>query len=329
MEKTDDFRELAFLYFDGKISRADEARLYIFIHGDDANMALFRRWEQEWLTERQDDSVVAQGWKDLQARMADKPGMTVRQDRRKPAHARFWYLAAAVALVCVAVFSFRLVMDAFRNDTEKYFVFEAPKGEKSKLTLADGTVVWLNSGSVLRCPADFDKDDRRVQMTGEAYFEVTRQGGSEFTVNTGVCDIVVKGTKFDVTAYADDDFVQATLLEGKIEFRHAGGTVEMNPGEQVHMLKASGRLTKTRVDASQSSAWTEGRIEYDRITLGELLPRLARHYDVDFHLQSDSLASKSLRISVRNGETVDDVMAALARILQVDVRVDGRDIYIR
>lgn len=329
MEKTDDFRELAFLYFDGKISRADEARLYAFIDGDRANMALFRRWEQEWQAERQDDSVVAQGWKDLQARMADKPGMTVRQGRRKPAHARFWYLAAAVALVCVAVFSFRLVMDAFRHDTEKYFVFEAPKGEKSKLTLADGTVVWLNSGSVLRCPADFDKDDRRVQMTGEAYFEVTRQGGSEFTVNTGACDIVVKGTKFDVTAYADDDFVQATLLEGKIEFRHAGGAVEMNPGEQVHMLKASGRLTKTRVNASQSSAWTEGRIEYDRITLGELLPRLARHYDVDFHLQTDSLAGKSLRISVRNGETVDDVMAALARIMRVDVRVDGRDIYIR
>ena len=223
MEKTDDFRELAFLYFDGKISRADEARLYAFINRDSSNMAIFRRWEQEWLTERQDDSVMAEGWKNLQARMADKPRMEVRQGRRKPAHTRFWYLAAAVALICVAAFSFRLVMDAFRQDTEKYFVFEAPKGERSKLTLADGTVVWLNSGSALRCPADFDKKDRRVQITGEGYFEVTRQGGSEFTVNTGACDIVVKGTKFNVAAYADDEFVQATLLEGKIEFRHAGG----------------------------------------------------------------------------------------------------------
>ena len=329
MEKTDDFRELAFLYFDGKISRADEARLYAFINRDSSNMAIFRRWEQEWLTERQDDSVMAEGWKNLQARMADKPRMEVRQGRRKPAHTRFWYLAAAVALICVAAFSFRLVMDAFRQDTEKYFVFETPKGERSKLTLADGTVVWLNSGSVLRCPADFDKKDRRVQITGEGYFEVTRQGGSEFTVNTGACDIVVKGTKFNVAAYADDEFVQATLLEGKIEFRHAGGAVEMNPGEQVSMLKSSGRLTKTRVNASQSNAWTEGRIEYDRITLGELLPKLARHYNVDFHLQTDSLAGKSLRISVRNGETVDDVMTALSRIIRVDITVDGRDIYIR
>lgn len=329
MEKTDDFRELAFLYFDGKISKVDEARLYTFINGDEENRTMFRRWEQEWLTERQEDNVVAQGWKNLQARMAENPGMTIRQGHRKPAHTRFWYLAAAVALVCIAVFPLKLAIDTFRQDTEKYFVFEAPKGERSKLTLADGTLVWLNSGSVLRCPADFDKKERRVQMTGEAYFEVTRQGGSEFTVNTGACDIVVKGTKFDVTAYADDDYVQATLLEGKIEFRHAGKTVEVNPGEQVHMIKKSGQLTKSRVNTEQYNAWTEGRIEYDRITLGELLPKLARHYDVDFHLQTDSLAGKSLRISVRNDETVDDVMAALARIIRVDITVDGRDIYIR
>lgn len=329
MEKTEDFRELAFLYFDGKISRADEVRLYMFINRDRANMALFRHWEQEWQAEKQDDSVMAEGWKNLQTRMADKPRMEVRQGRRKPAHTRFWYLAAAVALVCIAVFSFRLVMDAFRQDTEKYFVFETPKGERSKLTLADGTVAWLNSGSVLRCPADFDKKDRRVMMTGEAYFEVTRQGGSEFTVNTGTCDVVVKGTKFNVIAYNDEDYVQVTLLEGKIEFCHAGGAVEMNPGDQVHMQKASGQLTKKRVDSDQCNAWMEGRIEYDHITLGELLPKLARHYDVNFHLLTDSLAGKSLRISVRNGETVDDVMAALAQIVQVDITMDGQEIYIR
>lgn len=95
------------------------------------------------------------------------------------------------------------------------------------------------------------------------------------------------------------------------------------------MIKKSGQLTKNRVNTEQYNAWTEGRIEYDRITLGELLPKLARHYDVDFHLQTDSLAGKSLRISVRNDETVDDVMAALARIIRVDITVDGRDIYIR
>lgn len=329
MEKTNDFRELAFLYFDGKISRDGEVRLYSFINRNEANMALFRQWEQEWLTERQDDNVLTEDWKSLQAKIADKPLMTVRQGRRKLTHTRFWYLAAAVALVCVAAFSFRLVLDVFRQDTEKYFVFETPKGERCKLTLADGTVVWLNSGTILRCPADFDKKERRVMMTGEAYFEVIRQDGREFTVNTGACDIVVKGTKFDVAAYAEDDYVQATLVEGKIEFHHAGGAVEMTPGEQVHMVKASGKLTKSHVNTDQCNAWTEGRIEFDRITLGDLLPKLARHYNVDFHLQTDSLANKSLRISVRNDETVDDVMAALARIIPMNVTINGRDIYIR
>lgn len=329
MEKTDDFRELAFLYFEGKISRADESRLYAFISAGGENEALFRRWEQEWLAAGRTDRVADAGWASLQRKLSGSGSPVLHRGRRWLSGAGFRYLAAAVAVVCVAVFSVMLVMDSFEKGSEKQFVFETPKGERSKLTLADGTVVWLNSGSTLRCSGGFDIADRRVEVTGEAYFEVTRQGGREFTVSTGTCDVVVKGTKFDVTAYADDDYVQATLLEGKIEFHHAGGSVEVAPGEQIRMAKATGKLTRTRVNAEQYSAWTEGRIEFDRITLGELLPKLARHYDVDFHLQTDSLAGKSLRISVRNEETVDDVLEALAEIMQVTVTTEGRDIYIR
>lgn len=329
MEKTNYFRELAFLYFEGKINRADENRLYEFINENKANMAMFRQWEQEWQNQKRDDSVELRGWKNLHTRMTDKPGMTVSHKEHKLTHMHIWYLAAAVAVFFVAVFSFKLTKDTSGQDAKKYFVFETPKGERSKLTLADGTMVWLNSGSVLRCPSDFDKKDRHVQITGEAYFEVTHKSGSEFTVSTEACDIVVKDTKFDITAYADDDFVQTTLIEGKIEFRHAQGTVEMQPGEQINMLKASNRLTKTRVNANQCKVWTDGHIEYDRITLGKLLPKLARHYNVEFHLQTDSLANKSLRISVHNDETLEDVMAALAQIIRMEITIDGRDIYIR
>lgn len=329
MEKTDDFRRLAFLYFDGKISRTDESRLYGFINEKNEHQSLFRQWEQEWLTERMCSGVEDESWRKLQTKIAGNRKAVVSDKRYRLSVGWFKYLAAAVILFGVIAFSFRFVADFFEKETERYFVFETPKGERSKLTLADGTVVWINSGSVLRCPADFGEKDRRVMMTGEAYFEVTRQDGKEFTVNAGTCDIVVKGTKFNVTAYAEEDYVQATLLEGKIEFRHAECVMDVNPGEQVHMWKGSGKLTKNLVNAEQCKAWTEGRIEFDRITLGELLPKLARYYDVDFHLQTDSLASKSLRISVRNGETVDDVLSALARIMPMNISVDGRNIYIR
>lgn len=328
MEKTDDFRKLALLYFNGKINKIDETRLYDFINKDDMHRSLFRQWEQEWLLGRMNSNEADEDWKKLQNKLKDNRKMSVSKGRRR-LFTGFKYWAAAVTLIGIITFSYKFISNSFKNDVEKYFVFEAPNGERSKLTLADGTVIWLNSGSTLRCPANFNLNERHINMTGEAYFEVAHQSGSEFIVSTGTCDIVVKGTKFNVTAYTDEDYVQATLIEGKIEFLHDDKKMEMNPGEQVYMEKSSGKLTKNHVNAKQYNAWTEGRIEFDCITLNELLPKLSRHYDVKFHLETDTLANKYLRISIRNDETINEVIAALKQIIPASITTDGKNIYIR
>lgn len=330
MERTDDFRELAFLYFEGKISREDESRLYNYMEEDSENRCLFRQWEQEWLAGEKDSKALDEKWQVLQQRLK-VAGKSSRETRIRLVHRPvFRYLAAAAILVCVAVFSFKLVLYTFEPDPEKLFVFETPNGERSKLTLGDGTVVWLNSGSRLCYSSRFDIDNRRVEVSGEAYFDVAKQAdGHEFTVDMGSCDIVVKGTKFNVSAYPEDDYVQATLLEGRIEFRRDDQVLDMVPGEQVCMSKASGEWQKEQVDAGQYKAWIDGRIEYDQIALRDLLARLARHYDVAFHLQTDSLASRNLKISVRNEETLNDVLRALAEVIPMTVTVEGKDIYIR
>lgn len=329
MERTDDFRELSLLYFEGKISRADESRLYAYIKENAENRALFRRWEQEWLAGEKDNKALDENWQALQQKLKVAGGHSREKKLRLVHRPVFRYLAAAVVLACVAVISFKLAVYSFEPDTEKLFVFETPNGERSKLTLGDGTVVWLNSGSRLCYSNRFDVKERRVEVSGEAYFDVAKQDGREFTVDMGSCNIVVKGTKFNVSAYPEDDYVQATLLEGSIEFRRDDRALEVAPGEQVRMEKASGEWCKEQVDAGQSNAWVDGRIEYDHITLRDLLPKLARHYDVVFHLETDSLAERNLRILVRNEETVHDVLKALSEVIPMTVTVEGRDIYIR
>lgn len=328
MENTNDFRELAFLYFEGKINRKDEIRLYAFINKNDNNMILFHQWEHEWEVNFSDDSITTNGWKNIQNKITGDSISDVSTKHYKKTKKQLWYFAAAIALICVMIISIKSPTFILKNDSEKYFVFESPIGEISKITLPDGTFVWLNSGSILRCPTSFNNKDRLVTITGEAYFDVMQNNHNRFIVKTDACDIIVKGTQFNITAYANDDFIQATLIKGSIDFCYAKGTEKMQPGEQINLIKKSGKLVKSRVNTEECNAWIKRNIEFDNITLGELLKKLERYYNVTFHLQTDSLANKNLRISVRNGETLNEVISAIKKVLHVNITINDKDVYI-
>lgn len=322
--ETENFRELAFKYFNGCIDRADEKRLFVFLEEDDRQMQQFRQWEQEWQTEMSPDPITEAGWTRLKykmALMAESPEKKTRHLHKKI----MWGAVAAIAFILVFLSTFQWT----ESQVDSYFVFEAPKGEHCKLMLNDGTVVWLNSASTLRYSNTFGDKTRRVELQGEAYFEVAKLEGNEFLVQTEDCDIVVKGTKFNVVSYAEDNYVEATLMEGKIEFNHQSHRVSLSPGEQVRMSKESGEIVLKKVNAKQALSWMDGYMEYDRITLGELLPKLARYYDVDIRVETDSLLGKTLKFSVRNDETLDDVFHALECILPVKIVKNGREVLIK
>ena len=210
-----------------------------------------------------------------------------------------------------------------------FFVCEAPLGDKSKIQLSDGTVVWLNAGSVLRYSNHFNTADRVVELEGEGYFEVTKQNGKQFTVKTHEYDVVVKGTKFNVSAYSDDSYITTTLLEGAVELNYKKDQIRMSPGESISLDLATGQLKGKKVNARQAMAWAEDRIEYDDITLGEMVKKLSRQYDVHIQLESEKLGDMKFRVSLRNKETIVDVMDALKEIIPIKVEYKEKDIYIR
>ena len=197
------------------------------------------------------------------------------------------------------------------------------------MTLADGTVVWLNAGSVLKYSDKFNERNRKVILSGEAYFEVTKKEKAKFTVQTCGYDVVVKGTKFDVSAYPEDSVVTTALMEGIVEIHRGEQRIEMTPGEFVKLDMATGKITRTRNDVKQWKAWSENRIEFEDITLKELVAKLSRQYDVNISLESEQVGAKRFRISLRNRETIGEVMAALQEIIPITVERRGKDIYIR
>ena len=161
------------------------------------------------------------------------------------------------------------------------------------------------------------------------YFEVTKQNGKQFTVKTHEYDVVVKGTKFNVSAYSDDSYITTTLLEGAVELNYKEDQIRMSPGESISLDLVTRQLKGKKVNARQAMAWAEDRIEYDDITLGEMVKKLSRQYDVHIQLESEKLGDMKFRVSLRNKETIVDVMDALKEIIPIKVEYKEKDIYIR
>ena len=309
MKTETNIHELAIRYFEGHISKAEEKLLFSYIEQAEENRLRFRQWEKEWKLTNEGDEQTMHEWQRLQRRLRTQEAIMPMLPRR---YFSFWRRVAASL-----------------SSTEDYFVFEAPYGEKSKMTLADGTVVWLNAGSVLKYSDKFNERNRKVILSGEAYFEVTKKEKAKFTVQTCGYDVVVKGTKFDVSAYPEDSVVTTALMEGIVEIHRGEQRIEMAPGEFVKLDMATGKITRTRNDVKQWKAWSENRIEFEDITLKELVAKLSRQYDVNISLESEQVGAKRFRISLRNRETIGEVMAALQEIIPITVERRGKDIYIR
>jgi len=148
---------------------------------------------------------------------------------------------------------------------------ETPYGRVQQLVLSDGTKVWLNAGSSLHFPSVFTGAQRRVELTGEAYFEVVHNEKQPFVVVAGSDEIQDLGTHFDVNAYCDEPGVKTTLLEGSVKI----GRSVLSPGQ----MYQDGKITK--VNASVAIAWVAGFFHFENADLPAVMRQLGRWYNVE------------------------------------------------
>ena len=162
-----------------------------------------------------------------------------------------------------------------------YNTITTPRGRQWQLALSDGTRVWLNAQSSIRYPISFTGAERRVVITGEAYFEVAQQAQASFVVQSGNQEIQVLGTHFNVNTYEDEPRYTTTLLEGKIKVNAGGKSVILRPGEQVANNYQTGELKIKNADINGVTAWINGRFRFDQSDIRMVMRQLARWYDVD------------------------------------------------
>jgi ferric-dicitrate binding protein FerR (iron transport regulator) len=162
-----------------------------------------------------------------------------------------------------------------------YHTLSTPRGGQFRITLPDGTRVWLNSASSLRYPTAFSGKERRVELQGQGYFEVAPNAAQPFKVNVNAMEVQVLGTAFDIMAYGDEASVNTTLVNGSVQVKEGNTARLLQPGQQAMLNQESHALTVHEADVQKIIAWKNGLFVFNNMTLTAILREVARWYDVE------------------------------------------------
>ncbi|WP_026628262.1 FecR family protein [Dyadobacter alkalitolerans] len=192
----------------------------------------------------------------------------------------------------IQIDSSSVVEQQVAESEEEFNTLTVPYGKRSTITLIDGTKIWLNSGSRLVYPAQFDSDTREVYLEGQAYFSVSHAAERPFYVHTKNIKVQVLGTEFDVSAYDDDQQTAAVLVKGSIELSANQKSLfntknkKLTPGTMAVYNAATDELQTAGVDVEPYISWKEGYLIFRKAPLREILKKLSRYYKADISLGS-------------------------------------------
>lgn len=209
-----------------------------------------------------------------------------------------------------------------QNAAQEWNSIITPLGGRYKILLSDGSLVMLNSGSKLEFPVGFRGKERRVKLTGEAYFEVTKDPSKPFIVVSGKGLTEVLGTKFNVSNYPEDRVIKTTLLEGKVRFTdHTSQNMKvLSPGQQASL--AGDEIQVSEVNATDFMAWKDNKFIFKNEKLSVIMHHLSRWYNID--VDYNSLPERRLYANISSDVNLSEVLRMLSVTSDLKFNVDGR-----
>jgi len=218
------------------------------------------------------------------------------------------------------------------NAVIKYNTLTIPRGGEFFLQLADGTKVWLNSETVLRYPVQFAGNERKVELTGEAFFEVSRNEKMPFLVESGAQVIKVLGTEFNISSYTENPLIYTTLVKGSVEIfikNNPEIRQKLVPNEQSAVNKTDSHIFKRKVEPYQYIAWKDGRFVFEDQNLGEIMQTLSKWYNV--HIVFARAELKDIRFTGNLPRYADfsEVLKKIQKTNEVAFIIENKQITIK
>lgn len=221
---------------------------------------------------------------------------------------------------------------AGRTADMKYNTLKIPRGGEYFLILSDSTKVWLNSETTLRFPVQFAADVRSVELTGEAYFEVSKNEKKPFLVSSGNHLVKVLGTQFNISSYADNPNIYTTLAEGKVEVSSISNpevTLMLRPSEQSILNSNNNQIQKRTVDVNQYVAWKDGRFVFREQTLEEIMHTLSKWYDVQVVFSNERDKKLMFTGNLERYADFGEILAKIEKTNEVSFAIENNTITIQ
>ncbi|KVV13701.1 FecR family protein [Flavobacterium sp. TAB 87] len=232
---------------------------------------------------------------------------------------RLFLQRAAVLLLPLALVTYFYFSSKNDVHATKRYSYTTKAKEQRKVTLADGTFVWLNAESKIVFSDTYNESERRIKLYGEAFFDVTKNKQKPFIVETesGI-DIKVLGTSFNIKSYADEKRLETTLVTGKIELKNKEAVLStLLPKQQAVFFKSEKALSINTVNTSNFTSWKSGTLLFNETPLKEVVLSLERWFGVKVNIASKEFYNYSFSGKIEKTNSIEEIM----RILEVSSNV--------
>ena len=214
------------------------------------------------------------------------------------------------------------------GNSEQRSTVRVPEGGEYRVVLSDGTKVWINSGSELTFPMNFEKGERVVELKGEAYFDVTKSKEWPFIVRTCRSSVKVLGTSFNVCSYEEDALEQVTLEQGGVEVKHHDETYLLHPGEQFELDTTNEEVEVKPVNVKLYTSWIDGMFRFHNMPLDLLTVKLERWYNVHFVFSNEVCKNYRFTGAIRKDVDFNEFIRLIERTTNVKFVINQKNIII-
>lgn len=304
----------------GAISESSDKCLEEWICSSDENALYFESIQKVWKSmeaideEQQFDSNRA--FLLFKERIIQETQDTAKRKKKHFALRKaLSYVAILIPFLLLSYFSYNY----FHIKSEKHPLLLSevvvPNGSKTQLTLQDGSKIWLNAGSKIQYDSDFGKKSRILKLSGEAYLEVTKNKECPFIVDAGEIKIKVLGTRFNISAYEDNDDIKVALLQGSIEMKaYNGSTLQLAPKDIACFNKASNKIDvhKNSHHSGNAIDWISNRLIFNGENFEDIIHTLERSFNVKINIRKQEVRNRRFVGDFVNNETIEQIFNVMS-----------------
>lgn len=260
-------------------------------------------------------------WKELLSRIneEDSQSVSLQPKIKSIPLKRFYRIVAAASILLIITFSGAYYLGKTNISNQSAALSYSSLTGKSKVILPDGTEVWLHSNTTLSYNTKFSSNTREVNMSGEAYFNVTHDANKPFIVHSTDASVTVHGTKFNVNAYESSQNILVSLYEGSVSMKAANNNVMLKPGEEGQYDKLYNTLEVKAGDVEFAKSWTNDKLHFENKNLRTVCRYLSKWYATDISIDPAISNNQSYTFTLSD-ESLEEVVRILARINSFDYR---------